>query len=52
MSFKDFLEELKEETTSGDIATVDTKLDLVKRDKRKINDEYLEDIEDEDEEII
>lgn len=52
MKFKEFLEEITEETTSGDIATVDTKLDLVKRDKRKINDEDLEDIEDEDEEIV
>lgn len=33
MSFKDYLKELKEETTSADIATVDTKLDLVKRPK-------------------
>jgi hypothetical protein len=32
-NFKNFLKELSEETTSGDIATVTTKLDLVKRPK-------------------
>jgi hypothetical protein len=31
--FKKFLKEIREETTSADIATVDTKLDLVKRPK-------------------
>ena len=31
--FRKFIKELHEETTSGDIATVDTKLDLVKRPK-------------------
>jgi len=31
--FKKFIKELKEETTSADIATVDTKIDLVKRPK-------------------
>lgn len=31
MKFKKFLSALAEETTSGDIASVDTKLDLVKR---------------------
>jgi hypothetical protein len=31
MKFKKFLTALAEETTSGDIASVDTKLDLVKR---------------------
>ena len=31
--FGQFLKELREETTSGDIATVDNKLDLVKREK-------------------
>lgn len=31
--FKLYLDDLKEETTSGDIATVDTKMDLVKRSK-------------------
>jgi hypothetical protein len=41
MKFKDFLKQLKEETTSGDIATVDTKLDMVKRSKKcKLHDEY------------
>lgn len=33
MSFKKYLNDIKEETTSGDIATVDTKLDMVKRPK-------------------
>jgi len=33
MKFKKYLNKLKEETTSADIATVDTKLDLVKRPK-------------------
>lgn len=31
--FKKFIKELREETASGDIATVDAKLDLVKRQK-------------------
>lgn len=31
--FKLYLDELKEETVSGDIATVATKMDLVKRNK-------------------
>ena len=33
MSFKNYLKDLQEETTSGDIATVDTKLDMVRRPK-------------------
>lgn len=33
-SFKEYLNSLDEETTSGDIATVDNKLDLVKRRKK------------------
>jgi len=33
MKFKKFLDKLKEETTSGDIAGVDSKLDLIKRPK-------------------
>jgi hypothetical protein len=31
MKFKKYLRDLAEETTSADIATVDTKLDMVKR---------------------
>lgn len=31
--FRSFLENLKEETTSGDIATVDNKMDFVRRNK-------------------
>jgi len=34
MKFKNYLKQLKEETTSADIATVDTKLDLVKRHEK------------------
>ena len=33
MKFKKFLKGLSEETTSGDIATVDTKLDMTRRQK-------------------
>lgn len=33
MKFKKYLKGLAEETTSADIATVDTKLDMVKRPK-------------------
>lgn len=33
MKFKKYLKKLSEETTSADIATVDTKLDMVKRQK-------------------
>jgi hypothetical protein len=31
--FKKFLKEIREETTSADIATIDTKLDMVRRPK-------------------
>lgn len=34
--FRKLLKDIKEETTSGDIATVDTKLDMVKRQKHLI----------------
>ena len=34
MKFKKYLKTLGEETTSADIATVDTKLDLVKRHEK------------------
>jgi len=33
MGFKKFLDNLREETTSADIATVDTKLDMTRRKK-------------------
>jgi hypothetical protein len=33
MRFKNYLDDMREETTSGDIATVDIKLDLVRRQK-------------------
>jgi hypothetical protein len=33
--FRKLLKDIQEETTSGDIATVDTKLDIVKRGKGK-----------------
>jgi len=33
MKFKKYLKKLAEETTSADIATVDTKLDMTKRHK-------------------
>lgn len=36
MKFKKFLTALAEETTSGDIASVDTKLDLVKRQDKHL----------------
>ena len=36
MKFKKFLAALAEETTSGDIASVDTKLDLVKRQDKHL----------------
>lgn len=36
MKFKKFLSALAEETTSGDIASVDTKLDLVKRSEKHL----------------
>jgi hypothetical protein len=36
MKFKKFLTTLAEETTSGDIASVDTKLDLVKRSDKHL----------------
>ena len=35
MSFKKFLQNIKEETAVADIATVDTKLDLRKRDRKR-----------------
>jgi len=35
MSFKKFVKELKEETTSADITTVDNKLDFSRRDKHR-----------------
>jgi hypothetical protein len=34
MKFKKYLNDLSEETTSADIATVDTKLDMVKRHEK------------------
>lgn len=34
MKFKKYLKRLSEETVSGDIATVDTKLDMVKRHEK------------------
>ena len=37
MKFKKYLKGLSEETTSGDIATVDTKLDLAKRHEKHVN---------------
>lgn len=33
MSFKKFLSDIQETTTTGDVAAVDTKLDMVKRPK-------------------
>lgn len=36
MKFKKYLAALAEETTSGDIASVDTKLDLVKRKEKHL----------------
>jgi len=36
MKFKKYLNSLREETTSGDIATVSTKLDLVKRSEKHL----------------
>lgn len=33
MKFKKYLKDLAEETTTADIATVDTKLDMVRRQK-------------------
>jgi len=35
MNFRDYLNNIKEETTSADIATVDTKLDMSKQNKCK-----------------
>ena len=35
MKFKKFLKDIEEQTTSADIATVDTKLDMTKRKKGK-----------------
>ena len=34
MKFKQFLKDLEEETSSGDIATVDNKLDMTRRPKK------------------
>ena len=36
MKFRKFLNNISEETTSGDIATVDNKLDLVKRPEKHL----------------
>lgn len=36
MNFKKYLKSLAEETTAGDIASIDTKLDLVKRPEKHL----------------
>lgn len=46
MKFKKYLNDLSEETTSGDIATVDTKLDMVKRYKKKAKKAHTNERED------
>ena len=40
--FKQFLKDLEEETTSGDIATVDNKLDMTRRPLKKKLQKHLQ----------